>query len=91
MHYRCSFCNKGQEEVRRLIAGPNQVYICDECVQLCREIIDEEEPTTPKVEPVATHVPTPKALYEHLNNYIVGQDPSRAAVHTQSSRVHVER
>ena len=40
MHYRCSFCNKGQEEVRRLIAGPNQVYICDECVQLCREIIE---------------------------------------------------
>ena len=45
VHYRCSFCNKGQEEVRRLIAGPNQVYICDECVQLCREIIEEEEPT----------------------------------------------
>ncbi len=43
-HYRCSFCNKGQEEVRRLIAGPNRVYICDECVQLCREIIEEEEP-----------------------------------------------
>ena len=41
MHYRCSFCNKGQEEVRRLIAGPSQVYICDECVQLCREIIEE--------------------------------------------------
>ena len=46
VHYRCSFCNKGQEEVRRLIAGPNQVYICDECVQLCREIIEEEEPTS---------------------------------------------
>lgn len=42
--YRCSFCNKGQGEVRRLIAGPNRVYICDECVQLCREIIEEEEP-----------------------------------------------
>src|SRR5215213_9807676 len=42
VHYRCSFCNKGQEEVRRLIAGPNQVYICDECVQLCREIIGQD-------------------------------------------------
>ena len=44
MRYRCSFCNKGQEEVRRLIAGPNEVYICDECVQLGQEIINEEEP-----------------------------------------------
>src|SRR5438876_12446045 len=41
--YRCSFCGKSQEDVRRLIAGPGAVYICDECVELCREIIDEEE------------------------------------------------
>lgn len=92
MHYRCSFCNKGQEEVRRLIAGPNQVYICDECVQLCREIIDEEEPATPKVEPVATNVPTPKALYEHLNNYIVGQDRAKkilsVAVYNHYKRIN---
>ena len=93
MHYRCSFCNKGQEEVRRLIAGPNQVYICDECVQLCREIIDEEEPSTPtKVEAVATDVPTPKALYEHLNNYIVGQDRAKkilsVAVYNHYKRIN---
>jgi len=92
VHYRCSFCNKGQEEVRRLIAGPNQVYICDECVQLCREIIDEEEPSTPKMEPVATDVPTPKALYEHLNNYIVGQDRAKkilsVAVYNHYKRIN---
>ena len=41
VHYRCSFCNKGQEEVRRLIAGPNQVYICDECLDLCNRIADD--------------------------------------------------
>src|SRR5439155_8256768 len=41
--YRCSFCGKSQEDVRRLVAGPGSVYICDECVELCREIIDEEE------------------------------------------------
>ncbi|HEY3110321.1 MAG TPA: ClpX C4-type zinc finger protein [Chloroflexota bacterium] len=41
--YRCSFCGKGQEQVRRLIAGPNFVYICDECVALCNEIIAREE------------------------------------------------
>lgn len=99
MHYRCSFCNKGQEEVRRLIAGPNQVYICDECVQLCREIIDEEEPTatgvTPKSDhPVATDVPTPKELYESLNNYVVGQDRAKkilsVAVYNHYKRINAD-
>jgi ATP-dependent Clp protease ATP-binding subunit ClpX len=42
--YRCSFCGKSQDQVRRLIAGPNRVYICDECVALCQEIIAEEPP-----------------------------------------------
>jgi ATP-dependent Clp protease ATP-binding subunit ClpX len=77
VHYRCSFCNKGQEEVRRLIAGPSQVYICDECVQLCREIIDEEEPTPPRVQPAMTRVPTPRKLYEQLNQYVIGQDRAK--------------
>ncbi|HYH10943.1 MAG TPA: ClpX C4-type zinc finger protein, partial [Thermomicrobiales bacterium] len=66
MHYRCSFCNKGQEEVRRLIAGPNSVYICDECVQLCREIIEEEEPASPNPEPGPSRIPTPRELYDQL-------------------------
>jgi ATP-dependent Clp protease ATP-binding subunit ClpX len=96
VHYRCSFCNKGQEEVRRLIAGPNQVYICDECVQLCREIIEEEEPTstTTRTEPVASDIPTPKALYEHLNNYIIGQDRAKkilsVAVYNHYKRINAE-
>lgn len=95
MHYRCSFCNKGQEEVRRLIAGPNQVYICDECVQLCREIIEEEEPSvSAKAEPVAPEIPTPRALYEHLNNYIVGQDRAKkilsVAVYNHYKRISAE-
>jgi ATP-dependent Clp protease ATP-binding subunit ClpX len=45
--YRCSFCGKSQDQVRRLIAGPGLVYICDECVRLCQEIIEEEERTAP--------------------------------------------
>ncbi|CAN5839279.1 ATP-dependent Clp protease ATP-binding subunit ClpX [soil metagenome] len=77
MHYRCSFCNKGQEEVRRLIAGPNQVYICDECVQLCREIIEEEEPAAPRSEIGVSKIPTPKELYEQLNQYVIGQDNAK--------------
>ncbi|MBA3276439.1 MAG: ATP-dependent Clp protease ATP-binding subunit ClpX, partial [Chloroflexia bacterium] len=77
VHYRCSFCNKGQEEVRRLIAGPNQVYICDECVQLCREIIEEEEPSAPRVDIGLSKIPTPKELYEQLNQYVIGQDNAK--------------
>ena len=48
--YRCSFCGKSQEQVRRLIAGPNAVYICNECVALCQEIIDEESALHPAPE-----------------------------------------
>ena len=92
MHYRCSFCNKGQEEVRRLIAGPNQVYICDECVQLCREIIEEEEPTSPRVEPSFAGIPTPRELYERLNQYVIGQDRAKrilsVAVYNHYKRIN---
>jgi len=77
VHYRCSFCNKGQEEVSRLIAGPNQVYICNECVQLCREIIDEEEPQTQRVAIATPKISTPKDLYDQLNQYVVGQDRAK--------------
>ncbi|MFN8511446.1 MAG: ATP-dependent Clp protease ATP-binding subunit ClpX [Thermomicrobiales bacterium] len=77
VQYRCSFCGKGQEEVRRLIAGPGSVYICDECVELCREIIDEEEAPTPRPERTFTRIPTPKKLYEQLNQYVIGQDQAK--------------
>lgn len=93
MRYRCSFCNKGQEEVRRLIAGPNEVYICDECVQLCKEIINEEEPKEPTFDiGEESTIPTPKSLYEHLNNYIIGQDRAKkilsVAVYNHYKRIN---
>ncbi len=94
MHYRCSFCNKGQEEVRRLIAGPNQVYICDECVQLCREIIEEEEPPAPRVETTFAKIPTPRKLYEQLNQYVIGQDRAKkilsVAVYNHYKRINAD-
>ncbi len=92
MHYRCSFCNKGQEEVRRLIAGPNSVYICDECVQLCREIIEEEEPSTSAPEPGPARIPTPRELYDQLNQYVIGQDQAKkilsVAVYNHYKRIN---
>ena len=58
--YHCSFCGKGLEHVRRLIAGPGAVYICDECVELCREIIDEEAAGPAKTKVTGQRTPPPK-------------------------------
>ncbi|HET7094340.1 MAG TPA: ATP-dependent Clp protease ATP-binding subunit ClpX, partial [Thermomicrobiales bacterium] len=84
--------NKGQEEVRRLIAGPNQVYICDECVQLCREIIEEEDPPAPRTEPSFAKIPTPRMLYDQLNQYVIGQDRAKkilsVAVYNHYKRIN---
>jgi len=77
--YRCSFCGKTQDQIRRLIAGPNGVYICDECVNLCKQIIDEEEmpPARPRTLSTLANVPTPQQIYERLNQYVVGQDRAK--------------
>jgi ATP-dependent Clp protease ATP-binding subunit ClpX len=75
--YHCSFCGKNQDQVKRLIAGPGAVYICDECVDLCREIIDEEAagPAKAKVGPHRT--PPPKAIYDQLGEYVIGQEQAK--------------
>jgi ATP-dependent Clp protease ATP-binding subunit ClpX len=83
VQYHCSFCGKNQDQVRRLIAGPGAVYICDECVDLCREIIDEENgsPATAGSSKAATgsaqRVPPPKYIYDHLNQYVIGQEQAK--------------
>ncbi|MGL4797698.1 MAG: ATP-dependent Clp protease ATP-binding subunit ClpX [Paraclostridium sp.] len=74
---KCSFCGKNQEQVRRLIAGPN-VYICDECVELCDEIIQEEvEEVT---EDSAVNLPKPKEMMNILNDYVIGQEKAKKAL-----------
>jgi len=76
MTYRCSFCGKGQDQVQRLIAGPGGVYICDECVDLCREIIEEEQSSVkPRIAP--SKIPTPKKIFDQLNQYVIGQDRAK--------------
>jgi len=69
----CSFCGKNQSEVRKLIAGP-AVYICDECIQLCSEIIEEE---TEKDAKDTTHILTPKEIKERLDGYVIEQEPAK--------------
>jgi len=68
----CSFCGKSQHEVKKLIAGPS-VYVCNECISLCNDIIREEEMAGPVTEEGAT-LPNPQEIHEELNQYVVGQD-----------------
>ncbi|MBE9090996.1 ATP-dependent protease ATP-binding subunit ClpX [Microcystis aeruginosa LEGE 11464] len=91
-HLKCSFCGKSQEQVRKLIAGPG-VYICDECVELCNEILDEElmEPPSP-VAPVEERpnkrrsgqnkttweqIPKPREIKKYLDDYVIGQNEAK--------------
>jgi len=75
---KCSFCGKPQEQVRKLVAGPG-VYICDECIELCNEII-EEELYGPAAEAGSRSTPKPREIYETLCQYVVGQDRAKKAL-----------
>ncbi|NNC43596.1 MAG: ATP-dependent Clp protease ATP-binding subunit ClpX [Acidimicrobiia bacterium] len=87
---KCSFCGKSQKQVKKLIAGPG-VYICDECIDLCNEIIEEELGTT-EVEVGPTELPKPREIYEFLNDYVIGQDRAKkvlsVAVYNHYKRVN---
>ena len=87
---KCSFCGKSQKQVKKLIAGPG-VYICDECIDLCNEIIDEEL-AGPSDDPVG-ELPVPREIYAFLDDYIVGQDSAKrilsVAVYNHYKRVQL--
>ena len=85
---KCSFCGKTQKQVKKLIAGPG-VYICDECIDLCNEIIEEELSEPP--EPSLGELPRPREIYSFLDDYIIGQDQAKkilaVAVYNHYKRV----
>lgn len=76
---KCSFCGKGQNEVKRLIAGPG-VYICNECVDLCNDILGEEMFESGSEEYIPETIPSPKAIKEYMDQYIVGQEKAKIAL-----------
>ena len=86
----CSFCGKSQRQVKKLIAGPG-VYICDECIDLCNEIIDEELTAPPTFE--LESLPKPQEIYDVLQEYVVGQETAKrtlsVAVYNHYKRVQM--
>ncbi len=89
--YRCSFCGKSQEQVRKLIAGQG-VYICDECISLCQEIIEEEMLDAPKARPKSTKLPNPRGIKDALDAYVISQERAKrvlsVAVYNHYKRVN---
>ena len=81
----CSFCGKSQHEVRKLIAGPS-VFVCDECVELCNEIIREEAEDAETPQAAGARYPTPQEICERLDDYVIGQPEAKKV---QIGRAHV--
>lgn len=94
---RCSFCGKSQQQVRKLIAGPNGAYICDECIDICSEIIEEElmgvDPGTDEKD-LDINLLTPREMKEFLDDYVIGQDEAKkvlsVAVYNHYKRITSE-
>ncbi len=89
---RCSFCNKNQRDVKKLIAGPT-VYICDECVDICLDIIAEERDT--QEQKTKSHIPTPMEIKDFLAEYVIGQDRAKkklaVAVYNHYKRLEMSK
>ena len=88
---KCSFCGKSQKQVKKLIAGPG-VYICDECIELCNEIVDEELGESAAGVPL--ELPKPQEIFDFLNQYVIGQETAKramsVAVYNHYKRVQVK-
>ena len=89
---KCSFCGKSQKQVKKLIAGPSSIYICDECIELCNEIIEEE--LAEGTDLSLGELPKPHEIYEFLNGYVIGQDGAKkslaVAVYNHYKRVQAQ-
>lgn len=91
--FKCSFCGKSQKQVKKLIAGPG-VYICDECIDLCNEIIEEEFTESSELGPI-DELPHPREIRDFLDSYVIGQDEAKktlsVAVYNHYKRIQVSQ
>nr|NLD41643.1 hypothetical protein [Actinomycetales bacterium] len=89
---KCSFCSKSQKQVKKLIGGPG-VYICDECIELCNEIIDEELRGSEENFSL-DELPKPREIHDFLSEYVIGQDSAKkslaVAVYNHYKRIRTE-
>lgn len=92
---KCSFCGKAQDQVRKLIAGPNGIYICDECVDICADIIEEEYEEEPVQETMEINLLKPVEIKEFLDEYVIGQEEAKkvlaVSVYNHYKRVLAEQ
>src|ERR1700716_694700 len=91
---RCSFCGKGQDQVRKLVAGPG-VYICDQCIDLCQEVLEEDSRTATSKKAKTGFIPNPKTICAALDQYVVGQDRAKrvlsVAVYNHYKRIQASK
>jgi ATP-dependent Clp protease ATP-binding subunit ClpX len=91
---RCSFCGKGQDQVRKLVAGPG-VYICDQCIDLCQEVLEEDSRSATSKKTKTGFIPNPKTICASLDQYVVGQDHAKrvlsVAVYNHYKRIQASK
>lgn len=89
---RCSFCSKTADEVNRLIAGPDHVFICDECVRLCQHILDQEPLIARDEDFQLEHIPSPREIHDYLDTYVISQERAKrvlsVAVYNHYKRIN---
>jgi ATP-dependent Clp protease ATP-binding subunit ClpX len=89
--HKCSFCHRNTEEVGPIVEGPNGVYICSNCVELCQNIIRQEQRRSTDAAPMFTSIPTPRQIFEFLEQYVIGQEHAKkvlgVAVHNHYKRL----
>ena len=90
----CNFCGKNQKAVKKLIAGP-EVYICNECVELCNDILIEDESSEKNRAKRSVHIPSPREIKKHLDSYVIEQERAKkilsVAVHNHYKRIHLQK
>src|SRR5918911_5698508 len=90
----CSFCRKSYRDVGPLVEGPGDVYICGECIELCQSIIEQEKRRRGGSKALFTHIPTPRAIKEKLDQYVIGQSRAKkvlaVAVHNHYKRLSLD-